>query len=213
MITYSGIHIQKVGGVEGTPTVADIAVHSGRICRYGGALWYPLLTHSVFVGLLAYKRSNSIANLLWGFLHDTHEVVTSDVPRPFKCDCMRFEQNAIDSRLMSMFDLLPSMIDFELIKQCDTHALHIEAVELGLPNFAEIELAYASDYANETVIHNDSADKELFRRILASPFYTDTINGTQSLGVARFYKALQFAEEGNPPALLQTVRSWKLLEV
>jgi hypothetical protein len=32
MITYSGIHIQKIGGADGTPTPRDIAVHAGRIC-------------------------------------------------------------------------------------------------------------------------------------------------------------------------------------
>lgn len=48
MITHSGVHIQKIGGADGTPTAMDIAVHAGRICRFGGAVWYPLLPHLIF---------------------------------------------------------------------------------------------------------------------------------------------------------------------
>jgi hypothetical protein len=43
MITQSGVHIQTIGGAAGTPTAMDIAVHAGRLCRFGGSVWYPLL--------------------------------------------------------------------------------------------------------------------------------------------------------------------------
>ncbi len=212
MITYSGVHIQKIGGVEGTPTPLDIAVHSGRICRYGGAIWYPLLPHLVLVGLLAYRRSGLIANLLWGFLHDAHEAITSDVPRPFKCDCMRKEQSAIDLRLLAEW-FSPEFqlsIDFDLIKQCDTDALHIEAVELGLPGFAEIELKYASDYCDEKTIYSKTEDVEMFHRLLKSPLFLDTIQGTESRGVRMFASVLVQARV-NALIALEMVEDWKLL--
>ncbi len=212
MITYSGVHIQKHGGECGTPTAEDIAVHMGRICRYGGAVWYPLLTHSVFVGLMAYQRSNQVSNLLWGFLHDAHEVVTSDIPRPFKCKCTKVEQERIDQRIYHKFCMgIRPAIDRELIKQCDTDALHIEAVELGLPGFAEIELKYASDYLNETSIHRSDTDRHLFNRIQNSVFSTGTISGPESTGVWLFTHALLEAEAGNYEGFLSVVRTWGLL--
>lgn len=137
MITYSGVHIQKIGGVAGTPTATDIAVQSARICRFGGAVWYPLLPHFIFVGMLAYRRGGNFETVAWAFLHDAHEIATSDIPRPFKCECIKEEQKAIDLRLFSSFDILMGTVDFDLIKQCDIDACHIEAVELGVPGFAE----------------------------------------------------------------------------
>lgn len=214
MITYSGVHIQKIGGVEGVPTPLDIAVHSGRICRYGGAIWYPLLPHLVFVGLMAYRRSGIVQDLLWGFLHDAHECVTSDVPRPFKCDCMREEQKALDLRLFTEYEGIIgniSNIDFDLIKECDKHALHIEAVELGLPGFSEVELKYATDYLGEKEIYSGREDVELFRAILQSPFFGDThYDGCR--GVSMFSHALQKALDGDTQEFLYNVESWELLK-
>lgn len=214
MITYTGVHIQKKGGVEGTPTPTDIAVHAGRICRFGGAVWYPLLPHLVFVGLMAYRRSDRIANMLWGFLHDAHEVATSDVPRPFKCDCMRGEQQAIDQRIFSkfLFPHLDNEVDFDLIKQCDIDAGHIEAVQLGIKGFSATELKYGSDYTNAKTIYNDPSDVNLFKKIMQSPFgRTDTISGLHSQGVTWFEVALLCAERRNYAGLLAEVRSWGLL--
>jgi hypothetical protein len=214
VITQSGVHIQKIGGVEGTPTAEDIAVHAGRICRFGGAIWYPLLPHLIFVGLMAYKRSGNIANMLWGFLHDAHEVATSDVPRPFKCNCMRKEQTALDNRLLRVYfnrHKDARVIDFDLIKQCDIEACHIEAVQLGVPGFAETELKYSSSYTGATHIHDAPEDVELFNRIMSRSFGKNTIQGRESLGVALFSEALQFAEVGDYDGFLDAVIDWGLL--
>lgn len=211
MITYSGVHIQKIGGVEGTPTPEDIAVHAGRICRFGGAVWYPLLPHLVFVGLLAYKRTGSLVNLLWGFLHDAHEVATSDVPRPFKCDCMRTEQAAIDERLR-LYYLPRFQPDYDLIKRCDDDACDIEAMQMHLPGFAQIEMEFTKDYRNRNKIHDDQGDQELFHKIMRSPFgSTDTICGQASSGVTAFEVALRYAEDRNYGGFMDEVRGWELL--
>lgn len=203
-----------MGGVEGTPIASDIAVHAGRICRYGGAIWMPLLAHLVFVGLLAFKRTGCSGHMLWGFLHDAHEIITSDVPRPFKCDCMRAEQKAIDERLCKRFMKgHEAFVDQAVIKQCDIDALHIEATTLNLPDFAEVELQYAADYCNETKIHADRDDQSLFVKILFSPFYKNTIHGRQSVGVRQFADALAFAERENYHDFLEAVRGWDLLDI
>jgi hypothetical protein len=215
MITYSGIHVQRIGGADGTPTPADIAVHAGRLCRFGGAVWYPLLPHLVLVGLLAYKRSNIVENLLWGFLHDAHETITADVPRPFKCDCMRKEQLAIDARLLEQYftPLQELCIDWELIKQCDIDACDLEAVELKLPGYKEITTACAAngDIAYHHQLHADSDDLKLFRRILHSPFMESTVNGEDSNGVRRFMHALTLAKAGQHNNFLNVVSGWNLL--
>lgn len=209
MITYSGVHIQKDGGQCGTPTTIDIAVHAGRICRFGGAVWYPLLPHLVFVGLLAYRRSGRYADLLWGFLHDAHEIATSDVPRPFKCDCMRDEQKLLDARIMPMFGLTPGMIDFHLIEQCDLDACDIEAIELGLPGFEAIATEYSVDYKGRVGgIHRSYDDTKLLRQILASPFHKDTISGHLALGVWHFNEMLAEAERGDIDAAMDRVKRW-----
>jgi hypothetical protein len=214
VITYSGIHVQKVGGADGTPTPTDIAVHAGRLCRFGGAVWYPLLPHLVFVGLLAYQRSGSVDNLLWGFLHDAHETITGDVPRPFKCDCMRTEQKAIDERLLpDYFGRNWVTINFDLVKQCDIDACDIEAVELKLPNYKEITTSCADngDKAYHHELHQDPDDIHLFRRILHSPFMESTLNGEVSNGVWKFANALQMAKAGQQQQFLTLVKSWDLL--
>lgn len=209
MITYSGVHIQKVGQVEGTPTAIDIAVHAGRMGRFGGAVWEPNLTHFVFVGIMAFRRSGKAVNLIAGFVHDAHECVTGEVPRPFKCECMRREQKALDARIYPRF--IPhglDKVDHDLIKKCDDDACDIEAAVLGLPNYAAIEIEYTEDYRGRKEIHNGDGDKYLFEQLLRGPFYISTVHGEQSFGVRLFAQALIFAEKGDYENLLEYVGCW-----
>lgn len=214
MITQSGVHIQTIGGASGTPSAQDIAVHAGRLCRFGGAVWYPLLPHLVLVGLMAYRRSGSRQNLLWGFLHDAHETVTGDVPRPFKCDCMRREQSALDVRILEQFVGYQSepLIDYSLINECDHDACDLEAMALELPNYQEIATACATSYrwTRPEIIHADTEDMTLFRRILRSPFNQDTIY-CDSIGVQQFAHVLELAQAGNQEAIIPMVKAWGLL--
>jgi hypothetical protein len=204
MITQSGVHIQTIGGEAGTPTAMDIAVHFGRICRFGGAVWYPLLPHSIFVGLMAYQRSGELMNLVWGFLHDAHEAVTADVPMPFKCDCLRREQIALDNRIINKFiGHRITRADFDLIKQCDKDACDIEAVAFGIPNYAHIAIAQRG------AIYNNEQDRELLTRILNSGFYHNTIQPF-SYGVTQFATVLGFAERCDWDLIIPAVSSWKL---
>lgn len=214
LITQSGVHIQTTGGAAGTPTAQDIAVHAGRLCRFGGAVWYPLLPHLVLVGLLAYRRSGLLMNLLWGFLHDAHETVTGDVPRPFKCDCMRREQSALDRRILDRFIGLEAepLIDYKLINECDHDACDLEAIELGLPGYHEIATAHAAAYrrARPNVIHTDSDDLILLRRILRSPFNNETIYAG-TVGVQNFAYVLELAQARKRDDIILAVEAWGLL--
>lgn len=216
MITYSGQHIQKRGGADGTPTIEDIAVQSARICRYGGAIWAPLMPHMIFVGLLAWKRSKSVPNLVWGLLHDAHEIVTNDVPRPFKCDCMRKEQLFIDARIHQMF--LASLadesgIDYDLIKQCDIDACHIEAVELGLPGFAETEIKQSTDYTGRTEIHRNDDDRALFRYVHNLAGHPNIVCGIHVPQVQTFVEVLKWAKDGKLNRLKTWAENMTLAEV
>ncbi|HEV7700204.1 MAG TPA: hypothetical protein VGO43_08250 [Pyrinomonadaceae bacterium] len=229
MITYSGVHIQKIGGAEGIPTPEDIAVAAGRTCRFVGAVWYPNLAHFIFVGLLAWKRSGSLATFIWGILHDAHETATGDTPRPFKCDCMRAEQRAIDARLLKHY--LPCAfcstegspvhigrgpckrnVDFSLIKACDDDACDIEAVELSLPNFAEIEIAHTKDYRGRTAIYTDAVDVALFHRVKSAFGGFETVQGEASSAVRGLIALLQRAEQHDLKGVQAWIDSWGQLD-
>lgn len=132
MITFSGQHIQRIDQTEhGTPTPIDIAVHAGRICRFGGAVWAPLLAHLMFVGLLAYKRSGKIENFIWGLLHDAHEVVTSDVPRPFMGVGSEVYGAVINNRRGIGIELKTAYYK-QAVKNVEFAANHINAEEASL---------------------------------------------------------------------------------
>lgn len=71
-----------------------------RIGRFGGQ--HPesnVLIHSLEVWWEV--RGSSPAIQLWALYHDAHEVLTSDVPRPFKCQCMKAAQRLFDSCLQA----------------------------------------------------------------------------------------------------------------
>jgi hypothetical protein len=183
--------------------------------QFGGAVWYPLLHHLVFVGLMAYRRSSSVENLIWGMLHDAHECVTNDIPRPFKCDCMRKEQSAIDQRLLNKY-FVPyhaAGIDFDLIKQCDVDACDIEAVELQLPNYAEITTACAvnGDKAYHHELYKSEADLYTIRGIRRRrPFANDTTSAS-SKAVTTLAYVLTQAKHGAYSEVIKEVRSWNLI--
>lgn len=199
MITFSGIHIQKIGGLSGTPTPIDIAVQSSRICRFGGAIYMPLLTHLVFVGLLARSRGANLETVKWAFLHDAHEIATSDVPTPFKCDCLRREQEAIDERLFEAFKIDRTQVDFDLIKLCDFAACNIEATELGLPGYREISAKYSSVYeCGSDAIYENLDDRKIFQWLLRSDVYNfDQGNYNPGAGAGLVTVLLSYIQNGN----------------
>lgn len=101
----------------GLPTMEDVALGLSRIVRYGGQTRRPwtVLDHSLLVGELIARDAltrgvnnpddgeRQIMLTLWGFLHDWHECLTSDVPTVFKTDDMRTIQDILDDRLCAHF--------------------------------------------------------------------------------------------------------------
>lgn len=197
--------MQTLGGAAGTPTSEDIAVQSGRVCRVAGAVWSPLMSHLVFVGLLTWLRSFNVADLVWGLLHDAHEIVTSDIPIPFKCRCMSAEQSLIDDRLLDVY--LGEMrfdVDFELVKRADYDAADIELVELGLIGYPKLRVAQRSE-----ALYNDPTAKQIFYNIKSSPFYMNTTQ--PGAGSERLTRILEFARNRQYERVIVEMYDWNLI--
>ena len=76
--THSG---RKAGPSYIAPPLEDIAVSLGRLCRFAGhgRRWFPVILHSFIVADLVPEEHRGVA-----LLHDAAEMVTGDVPTPFK---------------------------------------------------------------------------------------------------------------------------------
>lgn len=201
MITYSGQWMRP--DTKECPTPTDIAVHMGRICRYGGARWFPLLAHSVLVGEFAAQKSGMVrpyadaSTWAWALLHDAHEAVTSDVPRNWKPKEMKVMQKELDARIMESFRLDPKKINFEIVKECDELALLCEAELIGLDRFPERYCAEAgiAEYPKPPAESVDFA-----RRVMESDFWKPgTCTNAKSDAVVEFSNVLwciQYAGAG-----------------
>lgn len=140
MLTATGTRITPDN--ENVPSPYDIAVGMGRICRYGGAIWVSLLAHSVLVGELV-RRALNAENVLeadletwaWALLHDAHEVVMGEIPRPWKTSARKVQEASFDVRLAGAFGLELDGVHREIIHQADDLALRCEAVVMALPEF------------------------------------------------------------------------------
>ena len=238
MITYTGVHIQKIGGAAGVPTPTDIAVHAGRICRFVGAVWYPNLAHFVFVGLLAYKRSRSLPTFVWGILHDAHETATGDTPRPFKCDCMRVEQHAIDIRLLSRYlpcswcktDGAPvhSSVSDALVHPATkvgrvictaTYGIDFDVIKSCDRDACDIEAVECGlpNYGEISRIHDERAGRDihalpsdiaLFRRVRGAFGGFETVQGEESSAVQGLVRLISAFEENDVEAIARWLASW-----
>lgn len=141
MITFSGIRVAP--DAIAVPNPIDIAVAMARITRFGGAIWTPLLAHTVLVGELCWRALAArgadfdFETFAWSLLHDAHEVVTGEIPRPWKSKDMKGHQHNLDARIGLLYHVNPVSVDYELVKKCDERSLLIEATVLNLPGFRE----------------------------------------------------------------------------
>lgn len=65
--------------------LGDIAVHLSKLCRFNGACrgFYSVAQHSYeMVEEMRTQVGMTPADLRWALLHDAHEAIVSDVPRP-----------------------------------------------------------------------------------------------------------------------------------
>lgn len=126
MITFSGIEITPEN--LSCPTDKDITIQMGRQCRYGGALPWTTLAHSVLVGEIVVMRQPNLHTWAAGMLHDAHEIATGDALYPFKEDRTRLIQRCLDQIIHKKYGLDPNQIDLEAIKWADEAALVAEVI-------------------------------------------------------------------------------------
>lgn len=133
MITFTG---RQIGlELQDIPSERDIAVGLGRICRFAGAIWFTDLAHSILVATLLDWRGADHPTWAWGLLHEADEVVTGDVPRPFKPEWLAERQRVLDWNLAEYFGLR-SRYDAGEVARANDNAGFVEAVALGLPGYA-----------------------------------------------------------------------------
>lgn len=200
MITHSGIRVAP--GTEEMPTPVDLAVHMGRITRFGGAIWCPLLMHSVLVGELTWaairKKGGEFdfQTWAWSLLHDGHETITGEIPRPWKTASMKDHQHRLDSLIAKAYRLDCLKIDFALIKVCDERALILEGTELRYPRFQEIYEKIELSGDKMPAISDD--ERRLAQALTRSEFWhAEFVTDPLSRPVAAFARILEHVQSGD----------------
>lgn len=167
MLTYSGVDM--LPGGKNAPAPIDLAVHMGRICQFGGAVWFTLLAHSVFVAELVLREvpKGDGWTWAWALFHDAHEVVTSDVPRGWKGSEMKAVQTHLDRRISERYGFDHHLVDRELVGRMDKRAICVQADRLNLGQGAYFE-AYP---------HTEPTPEEdtLFQKIKKGPLNDPTL--------------------------------------
>lgn len=125
MLTYSGRQIKADNDIS--PTVLDVAVHLGRLCRYGGGsrIFYPVQWHSMAVADLL--RTDPLLEF-YGLFHDGAESVISDIPRGFKNEGMKDMEHNLQSRIWKEAGVsAPTLEQWSIVKQADIAIMEAEA--------------------------------------------------------------------------------------
>jgi hypothetical protein len=133
MYTVSGRYVTRNNFVA--PSLKDIAIHTGRIVRFGGGCrtWWTVLHHHLACGLFAtYYNYNDNRVRLYAYLHDAHEAITSDVPRDWKPAEMSHFQAELDMRIYTALAIpYPSSVILDTVKEIDNVLLLAEAQLVG----------------------------------------------------------------------------------
>ena len=153
MRTWSGTRspLSDDGRVE----ILDIVVHLGREPRFGGFgdREWTVLHHSMLCSLIWLQLGYDPRDLAKILLHDAHEHITGDIPRPVKRrireaamagnDPLGDVERELDARIRVALRLeKPDPEVAARIKFVDRIALLIEAVVFGPPGTAADVLAY-----------------------------------------------------------------------
>lgn len=212
MITSSGIRVAPE--TETVPTSRDLAVAMGRITRYGGAVWCPLMTHSILVAELVLRDLRRRGGLdqptrketwAWALLHDAHECVTGEVVRPWKTGDMRKLQRGLDERLARAYGVDLALVDAELVHRMDERALCLEAEILGLPGFREVYVKHGLGGSADGYPSLDFAEGVFVERLFTSVFYAAGITTVASgPGVLLLEIILEAVKAGKWADALQT---------
>lgn len=134
LLTYSGQYV-SYDEDSPAPTLQDIAVMLGRICRFNGAceFYWPVLAHSLAVASIVPEEAK-----LDALLHDAAEVVVKDIPRPIKT----LEQIDIEAKVLrniysSLNTPWPTDDIQKIVSEADTKILHAECCLFGPPGILE----------------------------------------------------------------------------
>lgn len=128
MLTYSGVSICP--GEVALPSPVDLAVQMGRITRYGGAIWCPLLFHSLLVARMVADEVDDPRVVTWALFHDAHEIVIGEIPHPWKTAAQKDHEAVIDAVFLVALGL-EEAYGHPAIKQADRAAIHVETRALG----------------------------------------------------------------------------------
>lgn len=137
MRTFNGI---SVGHGKGAPSIEDIAIMQGRICRFNGATprFWPVLLHSLAVADLAKLEYDDEYLELCALLHDAAEVVISDIPIDIKTFREKKLENIYLRNIYSSLNIpWPGFKARAKIKVVDRRAGYAECSLLGPVNIAE----------------------------------------------------------------------------
>jgi len=127
MATHQG---ERIGAEGGVPTLYSIGVSLARIVRFAGHQEgvYTVLPHSLTVAALMPEGEG-----IYGLMHDTQECVTSDVPRPMKCDAHSQVEEIMYARIAEEYGVPYPYPDgvYERVRAADNKALVAEAYIVG----------------------------------------------------------------------------------
>jgi hypothetical protein len=134
ILTFSGRFVpsDEAGDI---PSITDIGRSLARMPRFAGYCRRPwsVADHSLFCAeLTSFRPEAALAYLL----HDAHEAVTGDIPRPFKSKEMARIQRELDKEIAEEYH--PGgrySFDFEdyIVADADRRALLAEALIVGPP--------------------------------------------------------------------------------
>lgn len=128
MVTISGVEVNLTN--DAAPTLYDVGYQLCQVPRFGGALIdrWSVLHHLFACAFYAESMNQSIDVQLYALLHDAHEAITSDIPRPWKTLSMREAQALLDCRFYKSLHLpIPSEGIQSTIHEIDVQMCYAEA--------------------------------------------------------------------------------------
>lgn len=153
LYTYSG----KISFPDVAPSLMDIAVSLSREGRYAGAgmRWWPVALHTFVVCDLLPDGLK-----IHGWLHDTPEVITGDVPKPVKTDDIEeFEETLLRAIYKNLNVPFPTDGIRKIVKDADRKAFRGEVYTVGTqalqtenercPEAEELIYKYVNQYTYE----------------------------------------------------------------
>lgn len=124
------------------PTLDDIAIGLSRTMRFSGQTphAYSVLAHTLVVARLLASDDETKRWVVYGLLHDAHEALIGDTPRPWKHEPTTGDERYLDALIREALELPVLLPDeaVQAIKRADEAALWAEAHALGHRKAQEI---------------------------------------------------------------------------